>query len=75
MPLQFSMVVLDLKAAPLPGAAVYVWHCDRAGNYSLYSTDAVDQNYLRGNQVTDETGTVTFASIFPACYSGRWPHG
>jgi len=20
------------------------------------------------------TGTVTFKSIFPACYSGRWPH-
>jgi protocatechuate 3,4-dioxygenase beta subunit len=74
IPLQFSLVVLDLDGAPLPDAAVYVWHCDRAGNYSLYSTDAVDQNYLRGIQVTDETGTVTFSSIFPACYSGRWPH-
>ena len=25
-------------------------------------------------QETDSTGTVTFTSIFPACYSGRWPH-
>ncbi|UJP09301.1 hypothetical protein L2X99_12765 [Microbacterium sp. KUDC0406] len=25
-------------------------------------------------QQTDEDGTVRFASIYPACYSGRWPH-
>ena len=52
--------------------AVYLWHCDRDGNYSLYT--ASSQNYLRGVQETDSTGTVTFTTIFPACYSGRWPH-
>ncbi len=56
------------------GMAVYVWHCDRAGDYSLYSQDAVDQNYLRGVQVADQDGRVSFTSIFPACYAGRWPH-
>ena len=25
-------------------------------------------------QATDGSGVVTFRSIFPACYSGRWPH-
>jgi protocatechuate 3,4-dioxygenase beta subunit len=25
-------------------------------------------------QQTDANGTVTFTSIYPACYSGRWPH-
>ncbi len=25
-------------------------------------------------QVTDAAGTVRCTSIFPACYSGRWPH-
>lgn len=25
-------------------------------------------------QEVDATGTVTFTSIFPACYPGRWPH-
>ncbi len=55
-----------------PSYAVYIWHCDRDGNYSLYT--AADQNYLRGVQETDTEGTVTFKSIFPACYSGRWPH-
>ena len=24
--------------------------------------------------MTDDDGTVTFTSIFPGCYSGRWPH-
>ena len=47
-------------------------HCDRDGNYSMYS--APDENYLRGVQETDADGRVTFTSIFPACYSGRWPH-
>jgi protocatechuate 3,4-dioxygenase beta subunit len=30
--------------------------------------------YLRGVQIADEQGRVTYNSIFPACYSGRWPH-
>lgn len=32
------------------------------------------QNYLRGVQAADANGKVAFTSIFPACYSGRWPH-
>ncbi len=56
------------------GMAVYIWHCDRAGDYSLYSRDAADQNYLRGVQVADQDGRLSFTSIFPACYAGRWPH-
>ena len=44
------------------------------GNYSLYSQGAADENYLRGVQAADDDGVVTFQSIFPACYPGRWPH-
>jgi protocatechuate 3,4-dioxygenase beta subunit len=33
-----------------------------------------DQNYLRGVQIADADGNVTFTSVFPACYPGRWPH-
>ena len=40
----------------------------------MYSSDAADQNYLRGVQQTDANGQVTFTTIFPACYSGRMPH-
>ena len=72
--LDFSLVVQDLSGRRVTGAAVYAWHCNRDGEYSLYSTNVADQNYLRGIQVADDSGTVTFTSIFPACYDGRWPH-
>jgi protocatechuate 3,4-dioxygenase beta subunit len=53
---------------------VYLWHCDRDGNYSLYSEAVAAENYLRGVQAADDNGLVEFTSIFPACYAGRWPH-
>ena len=76
VPLTINLTIQDpgSDCAPLAGAAVYVWHCDRAGNYSLYSQAAASENYLRGVQAADDNGLVTFQSIFPACYSGRWPH-
>lgn len=40
----------------------------------MYSEGVEDQNYLRGVQIADGDGAVRFTSIFPACYSGRWPH-
>ena len=74
IPLTFSLTVLNLSCVPLVGAAVYAWHCDREGRYSLYSSGVTNQNYLRGIQATDSTGKVTFTRIYPGCYSGRWPH-
>jgi protocatechuate 3,4-dioxygenase beta subunit len=40
----------------------------------MYSSGVTAENYLRGVQATDSTGTVTFQTIFPGCYSGRMPH-
>lgn len=75
VPLTIKLTVRDTSTgAAKTGAAVYLWHCDRDGQYSLYSRAVTSENYLRGVQETDATGTVTFTSIFPACYSGRWPH-
>jgi protocatechuate 3,4-dioxygenase beta subunit len=75
VPLTIKLTVRDTSTgAAKTGAAVYLWHCDREGQYSLYSRAVTGENYLRGVQETDATGTVTFTSIFPACYSGRWPH-
>jgi protocatechuate 3,4-dioxygenase beta subunit len=75
VPLAISLALEDgTDCAPLAGAAVYVWHCDRGGNYSLYSQAAANENYLRGVQAAGDDGVVTFDSIFPACYQGRWPH-
>ncbi len=72
--LTVKLTLVNVKAgcAALAGYAIYLWHCDRDGKYSLYTI--ADQNYLRGVQETDASGTVTFTTIFPGCYSGRWPH-
>lgn len=76
IPLTLTMNVIDMVDAdgPMTGAAVYVWHCDAHGEYSMYSEAIAEETYLRGVQVVGEDGTVTFTTIFPACYSGRWPH-
>lgn len=59
---------------PLSGYAIYLWHCTREGGYSLYSSGVQDENFLRGVQVADANGQVTFTTVFPGCYSGRYPH-
>lgn len=76
VPMVLELTLSDLAdgGSPFAGAAVYVWHCDREGRYSMYSDGVEDQNYLRGVQVADDDGVVRFTSIFPACYPGRWPH-
>ncbi|MCP8890408.1 dioxygenase family protein [Sphingomonas faeni] len=67
-----TLVDVDATCAPLANYAVYLWQCDRNGDYSLYS--APTESYLRGVQVTDAAGQVTFTTIVPGCYDGRYPH-
>lgn len=76
VPLRLSIRLrgVDRSCAPLAGHAVYVWHCDREGRYSLYSRGIEHENYLRGVQLTDSRGQVDFQTIVPACYAGRYPH-
>lgn len=64
----------------LAGAIVDIWHCDAEGSYSEYggtgmqSTNYQSVHFLRGRQVTDSNGLVTFTTIFPGWYSGRATH-
>jgi len=76
VPMTLELALSDLAdgGSAFAGVAVYVWHCDREGRYSMYSEGVEDQNYLRGAQIADDDGIVRFQSIFPACYAGRWPH-
>jgi protocatechuate 3,4-dioxygenase beta subunit len=77
VPVTVELKVYDLngtEVTALPGAALYLWHCTREGGYSLYSEGVTDQNFLRGVQEADADGALTFTTIFPACYDGRWPH-
>ncbi|MFI7673997.1 intradiol ring-cleavage dioxygenase [Actinophytocola sp. NPDC049390] len=76
VPMTLELTVADLAngGAAFAGVAVYVWHCSREGGYSMYSDGVEDQNFLRGVQIADSAGKVSFTSVFPACYAGRWPH-
>jgi protocatechuate 3,4-dioxygenase beta subunit len=74
VPLELRLRLMDTACTALPRFAVYIWHCDREGRYSMYSPGAENENYLRGVQEADGDGVVTFTTIFPACYPGRWPH-
>src|SRR4030095_10728881 len=70
--LQLAFAVSRLSGgacAPLGGAQVDVWHCDALGAYS----DGA-QKFLRGYQVTDETGAARFVTIYPGAYGGRAGH-
>ncbi|MBL7751590.1 MAG: intradiol ring-cleavage dioxygenase [Chitinophagaceae bacterium] len=68
------------NCAALAGALVDIWHCDKDGYYSEYggtsmqSVNYTGVHFLRGRQVTDANGLVTYTSIFPGWYQGRATH-
>jgi protocatechuate 3,4-dioxygenase beta subunit len=81
LPLQLSFTVQSFDqgaCTPLPGAQVDIWHADASGAYSdadnFGGHDATGQDFLRGYQVTDANGLVTFTTIYPGFYSGRAVH-
>ncbi len=76
VPLRLKLQLKNTQdlCAGLPRYAVYVWHCDASGRYSMYAPGVINQNYFRGLQVADDNGQVSFTTIVPGCYPGRWPH-
>ncbi|HEY8879610.1 MAG TPA: intradiol ring-cleavage dioxygenase, partial [Roseateles sp.] len=76
VPLQVIIELVNTNAscADLSGYAIYLWHCDALGRYSMYSSGVTGENYLRGVQATGTDGTASFQTIYPGCYSGRVPH-
>lgn len=66
------LVNVSEACAPVKGYAVYLWHCDAEGRYSLYNLP--DTAYLRGVGVSDDRGSVNVTTIVPGCYRGRYPH-
>ncbi|MTD45843.1 dioxygenase [Conexibacter sp. W3-3-2] len=71
-----ALKLIDVQGGggPLAGAAIYIWHCTADGKYSLYEDDVAGENFLRGVQESDADGNVTFTTIYPGTYAGRWPH-
>ncbi|WP_314853777.1 intradiol ring-cleavage dioxygenase [uncultured Microbacterium sp.] len=76
VPLTMTFKVTDVANGNIPfaGAALYAWQCDAEGLYSMYSSGVEDETYLRGIQIADADGLLTFQTIVPGCYQGRWTH-
>lgn len=80
LPLVLKITVVDVNngCAKVQGAAVYIWHVNADGDYSGYSgsgnSNQVGQTFLRGVQVTDANGEVSFTTIYPGRYVGRATH-
>ena len=80
VPMSLKVQVVDASTCdPLAGAAVYVWHCNREGEYSAYNSSMVGgdfsaHSWLRGVQVADDDGMVEFTTILPGRYQGRAFH-
>lgn len=83
-PLEMTLQVLRAgDCATLDGARVDLWHADALGLYSGYerqrgtgepSRDVTGATFLRGTQLTNADGRVTFRTIYPSWYAGRTPH-
>ena len=80
LPLTLTLTVVNLNqsCAAIEGAAVYIWHCDKDGEYSAYNAtsngDHAGESYLRGVQLTDANGQVSFTTVYPGWYTGRITH-
>jgi protocatechuate 3,4-dioxygenase beta subunit len=79
LPLTLTLTVVNTNSscAAVSNANVEIWQCDAAGAYSEYSQpgyDGTGQTFLRGLQVSDANGQVTFTTIYPGWYSGRATH-
>lgn len=79
-PMHLGLRVVDAAGAPVPGAAVEVWHCDATGDYSAFADggggkdEAEGTTFLRGTQTAGDDGIVEFLSIVPGWYPGRAVH-
>ena len=77
VPLTLAIYVYDAKnsCAAMQNVQVDIWQCNAAGVYSAESSESTSsQSWLRGYQLTDATGKVTFTTILPGWYSGRTNH-
>ena len=77
-----TLKIFDVNSCTVvQDARVDLWHCNAYGYYSGYTTNGQNGNinygsekWLRGIQMTDANGEVSFTTIFPGWYSGRVTH-
>jgi protocatechuate 3,4-dioxygenase beta subunit len=78
LPLKLQINVFSVNGSacsPLKGAQVDIWHCDAVGLYSdEQANNTVGKKFLRGYQLTDDSGQVNFITVYPGWYQGRTVH-
>ena len=77
IPLKLSISVFDSEnsCAAMANVQVDIWHCNASGVYSAEGVESTSgETWLRGYQLTDSNGLVTFVTIVPGWYAGRTTH-
>ena len=76
VPLTIKLTVRDASTggAPSRGRGLPVALRPRRPLLALLAAPSPARTTCAASRRPTPTGTVTFTSIFPACYSGRWPH-
>jgi protocatechuate 3,4-dioxygenase beta subunit len=77
VPLTLTIYIYDAQnsCAAFAGAQVDIWHCNASGVYSDISSESTaSEQWLRGYQISDSTGKVSFTTIVPGWYQGRTTH-
>jgi protocatechuate 3,4-dioxygenase beta subunit len=90
VPLQLGIRLLGPDHAALRDASTEIWHCDALGRYSGFPPPdpkvvvtaesaprtevAAEETFLRGRQLSDDSGMVEFRTIYPGWYPGRTVH-
>lgn len=75
IPLTIDFVVSKVmvgSCTPRSRVLIDIWQCDALGVYSDVSGNTDD--FLRGSQVTNAQGKVSFTTIYPGWYTGRAVH-
>jgi len=68
-------VVNAATCKPIDDVAVEIWHADAGGTYSGFSQEGTaGKTYLRGVQLTGESGVAQFRTVYPGWYPGRAIH-
>ena len=83
IPLSLTLTLVNSNddCTVISGARVDIWHCDKDGYYSEYdepgylgTEDNTGKTFLRGIQLSDTNGQVSFTTIYPGWYTGRVTH-
>ncbi|PDT83277.1 protocatechuate 3,4-dioxygenase [Sinorhizobium sp. BJ1] len=83
LPTRISLRLVEASTCkPIEGADVEIWHADVRGVYSgeaaaMCNADVAEArgtSFLRGRQISDANGVVSFLTVYPGWYPSRAVH-